>query len=585
MIDRIKHYQIKRKIGTGGMATVYEAVDTRRRTPVALKVLHPHLADQPTYVARFVREAQMARGVDSPHIVRVLDHGQDQGLHYLAQEYVDGVTLQQFSQQHGSLSLQQALDVTYQTALALQEANHHGIVHRDIKPQNIMITPAGSIKVMDFGIARTSLMESMTMTGMYMGTPQYSSPEQAGGDAVDIRSDIYSLGVVLYQLLTGAVPFQADTPQALLLRVMRGNPVPVSSLRVDLPKPLSDLVDKMLVRDPAGRFQSPEELLSALRPLLGQRPEDTRAEMATMLAPITARQTATAVAPRQTAPRRNGSLYLAAGGAIILLALLGMLIWKPGAGGQPATPTAGVLIGVPATDLPAAPVASPTLDAITMPTATTGGPASSTVESATATSAPATAAPSPTATARPPTASPTPTATSKAARTPTATSTPRSPTATLTSARQVLAAPVLTGPGDGETVTGRVALSWQPVAGSSGYVVQTRSDRAGQTDWRSWQAGQNTSLAIPFSADPDYFSGPGTVYYWRAVALNAAGQPGSFSSVRRWVYQVESQPAPAQPPAATPTPPPLPDTPTPPPLPDPPTPPPLPDPPTPTPAG
>ena len=144
---------------------------------------------------------------------------------------------------------------------------------------------------------------------------------------------------------------------------------------------------------------------------------------------------------------------------------------------------------------------------------------------------------------------------------------------------QALAAPALTGPGDGDTAMGRVNLGWQPVAGASGYVVQTRSDRAGQTEWRTWQAGQNTSLSIPFNSDPGYFNTPGTVYYWRVAALNGAGQPGNFSPVRRWVYQVESQPAPTQPPAPADTPtPPLPDTPTPPPLPDTPTPPPLPTP-------
>lgn len=285
---RVKHYRIKRKIGSGGMATVYEAIDEHIGTTVALKILHPHLADQPTYVKRFSREAQVAMNLHSPHIARVLDSGRDtvdgDTVYYIAMEYIPGVTLTQLMRNGSIFSVAQVMNIAYQVAQALAEANRHGIVHRDIKPQNIMITPEGVVKVMDFGIARETLADSLTKTGMFVGTPQYSSPEQAlGKKDVDIRSDIYSLGVVLYQLLTGIVPFQADTPQALLNRVARGNPVPVESHRINLPPEVSAIVNKMLQREPRNRFQSPEELIEALHPLIGPLTEGD--EATTIVAP------------------------------------------------------------------------------------------------------------------------------------------------------------------------------------------------------------------------------------------------------------------------------------------------------------
>ena len=292
-IKHVKHYGIIRKIGSGGMATVYEAVDKRTGNTVALKILHPHLADRPTYVERFLREARVAMNLDSPHIAKVLDYGHDEvdgdRVYYIAMEHIPGVTLAQFIQSERILSVSQVMNIAYQVAQALAEANRHGIVHRDIKPENIMITPDGTVKVMDFGIAREILADSLTKTGVFVGTPQYSSPEQALGEKdVDIRSDIYSLGVVLYQLLTGTVPFQADTPQALLNRVMQGNPVPVESHRVDLPTEVSAIVGKMLQRDPDERFQTPEELMEVLKPLIAPSAEDANAEMATIVAPMVA---------------------------------------------------------------------------------------------------------------------------------------------------------------------------------------------------------------------------------------------------------------------------------------------------------
>ncbi len=571
MANRVRHYRIQRKIGSGGMATVYEAVDMRSQARVALKVLHPHLADQPTYVARFLREAQMAIALRSPYIVKMLESGQEKDLHYLAMEYISGATLQRFVQQLGALPVSQALDITYQVAQALEEAHRHGIVHRDIKPQNIMITPDGAIKVMDFGIARAMMMDSMTMTGMFMGTPHYSSPEQATGDPVDIRSDIYSLGVVLYQLLTGTVPFQADTPQALLLRVMQGNPVPVQLLRVDLPGRVVEIVEKMLRRDPAQRYQSPEELGDALRPLLRQRREETLFEMATMVAPLVSRSTS------QTSPREfgiNNAFFWGAGGVIVLAVLvLTLMIWKPW------TPTPPLVANsettpVPVSDSLSTDASSDGLVVTSTITATLVAKASSTstrmltsrltsvgaTPTATSSQMPSESADAPEWTpartsvppavvlASPTPFAPTPTAVSRTGPSPSPTIVP--PTPAPPPGLVDLMAPVLAEPQDGSTASGNVVLRWEVVPGAIGYRVETRSDRPGQEDWRVWPVGLVPELYIAFEDHADYFKDPGTVYQWRVVAVDVAGELGAFSQPFSFTFQ-RDEPKPEPPPAPT----------------------------------
>jgi len=486
--ERIKHYRIKRKIGSGGMATVYEALDTRTQARVALKVLHPHLADQPTFVVRFQREAQMAMTLHSPHIVRILEYGDDKGLHYLAMEYVAGITLQQFIQQMGALAINQALSIIQQAALALEEANRHHIVHRDIKPHNIMIMPNGMIKVMDFGIARDVMMDSMTMTGMFVGTVHYSSPEQAGGERVDTRSDIYSLGVVLYQLLTGTVPFQADTPQALLMRVMQGNPVPVQSLRIDLPAFVVQIVDKMLQRDPAQRYHTPGELLAVLTSLMGSGgQENTRSEMATMVAPLVSR-TPTPL-PRQGESQRP--LYILLGGLAGIASIIGLIVLLlrlPVASGEVPT---------------AAPSEAPTVRIVAILETTTPVPA------------------------KQPAVSP---ATSRAANTVTPTA-----AATVATNAVTLAAPVLRQPLNAAEQIGQVVMRWEQATGERGYWVQTRP--VGQNEWREWSVeADSRELRITFAQHPDYFARAGATYEWRVAAVDSDGQTGDFSVVRTWVF-------------------------------------------------
>jgi serine/threonine protein kinase len=263
MPDRIAHYELQGKLGTGGMGTVYRAKDTRSGQTVAIKLLHPHLASDPEYVRRFKREARIARSLNSPNIVRVLDFGQDGESQYIVMEYVEGQTLGQLVQKQGPLPIDQAISIASQVAAALDEAHKHSVVHRDIKPQNIIIAPNGVVKVTDFGVARVLGETTMTQHGTFMGTAPYMAPDHIFG-GVDTRSDIYSLGIVLYQMLTGAVPFNADTPWATLELHKSASLPPVNGLRTDAPPWLVRITNRCLEKRPDRRFKTPGELMNAL---------------------------------------------------------------------------------------------------------------------------------------------------------------------------------------------------------------------------------------------------------------------------------------------------------------------------------
>jgi serine/threonine protein kinase len=264
MPDTISCYQLQGKLGTGGMGTVYRAKDTRSGQTVAIKLLHPHLASDPEYVRRFKREARIARGLDSPNIVRVLDFGQDGETQYIVMEYVEGQTVGQLVQKQGPLPVDQAVSIATQVAAALDEAHKHRVVHRDIKPQNIIIAPNGLVKVTDFGVARVMGETTMTQHGTFMGTAPYMAPDHIFG-GVDTRSDIYSLGIVLYQMLTGAVPFNADTPWATLELHKSASLPPLNGLRADARPWLVRITNRCLEKRPDRRFQTPGELMSALK--------------------------------------------------------------------------------------------------------------------------------------------------------------------------------------------------------------------------------------------------------------------------------------------------------------------------------
>ncbi len=270
-------YQLAGILGYGGMAEVYKATDVRLGRSVAIKVLRSDLARDPTFQARFRREAQSAAGLNHPMIVSVYDTGTDDKhdppLPYIVMEYVDGHTVREVLQLDGRLTQNRALEIVVDVCAALDYSHRAGIVHRDIKPGNVMITPDGSVKVMDFGIARAIAQSTatVTQTAAVMGTAQYLSPEQARGETVDSRSDLYSAGVVLYELLTGQPPFQGDSPVAVAYQHVREDPIPPSDLEPDLSADVDAVVMKSLAKNPANRYQNAAEMSDDLGRILAGR--------------------------------------------------------------------------------------------------------------------------------------------------------------------------------------------------------------------------------------------------------------------------------------------------------------------------
>jgi serine/threonine protein kinase len=260
-------YKLIQEVGSGGMAWVYLGEDLLDSRRVAVKMLYPQYSEDMAYIQRFVREAKLAMGLDDPHIVRVLNYGADRDVHYLVMEYIEGNDLKEILELRGRLPYQEALSIASQVTRALSRANARGIVHRDIKPQNLMVTTEGIIKVLDFGIARVRALPSLTQSG-FVGSPYYISPEQAMGENVDIRSDVYSLGVVLYEMLTDTLPFDASSPWSIISQHIASAP-PIAPLeRSEIPSPVVQLVLKALSKSPEDRFQLPEEMLEAVEAIM-----------------------------------------------------------------------------------------------------------------------------------------------------------------------------------------------------------------------------------------------------------------------------------------------------------------------------
>ena len=252
-------YVIKRKLGSGGMADVYLAEDQELGRRVALKLLDDRHASDEQFVERFRREAQSAAGLNHPSIVSIFDRGQAEGTYYIAMEYLDGRTLKELLIRNGPTPPAIAIDYARQILGALAFAHRNGIVHRDIKPHNIIVRQDGRLKVTDFGIARSGASQ-MTEAGSIVGTAQYLSPEQARGAPVDPRSDLYSLGIVLYEMLTGKVPFTGDTPVEIAMKHLSQVPEPPSTLRPEVPHDLDAVVMRAIAKDPDQRYGSAEEM-------------------------------------------------------------------------------------------------------------------------------------------------------------------------------------------------------------------------------------------------------------------------------------------------------------------------------------
>ena len=268
-------YELHRKLARGGMADVYLARDLLLDRPVAVKVLFTEYARDAAFVERFRREAQSAANLNHPNIVAVYDWGAQYGTYFMVMEYVDGRPLSEIIHTEGPLHARRAAEITADVAAALGFAHRNGVVHRDVKPGNILITPSGQVKVADFGIAQASnasAADNLTQAGSVMGTATYFSPEQAQGRTVDPRSDLYSLGCVLYEMLTARPPFSGDTPVAVAYKHVQSEPVAPSHINPNVPPALEAIDLKLLAKDPSQRYPSAEDLRSDLRRFLEGQP-------------------------------------------------------------------------------------------------------------------------------------------------------------------------------------------------------------------------------------------------------------------------------------------------------------------------
>jgi serine/threonine-protein kinase len=278
-------YRLLERLGSGGMATVYKAQDMRLRRLVAVKLLHPGLTGDETFLRRFQQEAHAAANLSHPNIVTIHDFGsaesESQGTrHYIVMEYVPGPTLKQLIREHvsekgGPMAVARALDLTIQIAAGIGYAHRAGLVHCDVKPQNVIVTPDDRVKVADFGIARAMSEASIHGASRLWGTPQYMAPEQAAGESATPASDVYAIGVILFELLTGSLPFDAESLPALALKHMQEPPPAVSQLNPMAPVQLEQIVNKVLSKEPASRYRTAGQLERILRSYRDSAGQDT----------------------------------------------------------------------------------------------------------------------------------------------------------------------------------------------------------------------------------------------------------------------------------------------------------------------
>ena len=258
-----ERYEILGKIGTGGMADVYKAKDHKLNRFVAVKVLKPEFREDTTFIRKFRSEAQAAAGLTHPNIVNVFDVGDDGGVYYIVMELIEGITLKEYIAKKGKLSIKEATSIAIQVSMGLEAAHNHGIVHRDVKPQNIIISTDGKVKVTDFGIARAA--SSNTISSNVMGSVHYSSPEQVRGGYSDEKSDIYSLGITLYEMVTGRVPFDGDTTVAIAIKHLQEEMVPPSVYTENLPYSLEQIILKCTQKSVGRRYEKMEDVIADLK--------------------------------------------------------------------------------------------------------------------------------------------------------------------------------------------------------------------------------------------------------------------------------------------------------------------------------
>ena len=258
-----ERYEVVSRIGSGGMADVYKAKDHKLNRFVAMKVLKPEFSADTNFIRKFQREAQAAAGLAHPNVVNVFDVGEDQGVNYIVMELVEGITLKEYISKKGKLTIKEATSIAIQVSMGLEAAHNRNIVHRDIKPQNIIISTDGKVKVTDFGIARVA--SSNTISTNAMGSVHYSSPEQVRGGYSDFKSDIYSLGITMYEMVTGRVPFDGDTTVAIAIKHLQDEMVPPSRYVPDLPRSLEDIILKCTQKSPDRRYSTLAELINDLK--------------------------------------------------------------------------------------------------------------------------------------------------------------------------------------------------------------------------------------------------------------------------------------------------------------------------------
>jgi serine/threonine protein kinase/tetratricopeptide (TPR) repeat protein len=328
-----ERYQIIALLGQGGMGAVYKAHDNELDRLVALKIIRPELTTNPEMLKRFKQELILARQVTHRNVIRIFDLGQADGFKFITMEYLEGQDLRVVLREKGRLTPEEAAKIILQICRALEVAHSEGVIHRDLKPQNIMLDASGRAYVMDFGIARSAYLPGMTQTGALVGTPEYMSPEQAKGEKIDERSDLFSLGVILYELLIGQSPYYSDTPLATLWKRIQEKAKPLSEVDPTIPKPLSDIVAKALEIEPENRFANAGEFAQHLEVWLGISPS--------MVGSITDQ----ALVPLK--PQRPIWKYTAIVAIVLLLAAAGLGIPKkflPGSSAKVAHQPVSVLV-------------------------------------------------------------------------------------------------------------------------------------------------------------------------------------------------------------------------------------------------
>ena len=321
-------YQVIEELGTGGMGRVYKVYDAEVEDKVALKLLNPDIASDEETITRFRNELKLARRIAHKNVCRMYDLGQQEGDYYITMEYVAGENLKSFIRRSGQLTVDKTIGIAAEICAGLAEAHRLGVVHRDLKPQNIMIDQEGAVRIMDFGIARSLKAKSLTRPGVLIGTPEYMSPEQVEGGAADQRSDIYAVGIILYEMLTGRVPFAGDTPIAIALKHKTESPPNPRELNARIPEALSRLVLRCLEKDPAKRFESPENLLSEL--------EAIGREHRTSAPSLSPEKPAQKMRPKLSRPILVPTVIL---GVLVVLAII--LFFRPRSVRSPGEPAAG----------------------------------------------------------------------------------------------------------------------------------------------------------------------------------------------------------------------------------------------------